>query len=149
MKKIMFAVVALASIGAFAAVPFKLGVAGFTFHKRTLDDALAIMQKADVHYLCVKDFHLPFTATDEEIAAFKEKCASFGVTPYGIGPIYDKDVAKLRGRFEFAKRLGAKVVVGVPYEPGDEKDSWNKRRGSRRLLEEIDRLVKELELYRC
>ena len=146
MKKILFALAALASIGAFAAVPFKLGVAGYTFHKRTLDDTLAIMQKADVHYLCVKDFHLPFTATDEEIAAFKEKCASFGVTPYGIGPIYDKDVAKLRGRFEFAKRLGAKVVVGVPYEPGDEKDSWNKRRGSRRLLEEIDRLVKEFDI---
>ena len=146
MKKLLFAAVVLASAGAFAAVPFKLGVAGYSFHKRTLDDALAIMQKADVHYLCVKDFHLPFTATDEEIAAFKAKCASYGVTPYGIGPIYDRDVAKLRGRFEFAKRLGAKVVVGVPYEPGDEKDSWNKRKGSRALLLEIDKLVKEFDI---
>ena len=127
-------------------VPFRIGVAGYTFNKRSIDDALAIMQKADVHYLCVKDFHLPFSSTDEQIAAFKEKCASFGVTPYAIGPIYDKDAKSIRSRFEFAKRLGVKTVVGVPYEPADEKDSWNKRRGSRALLLEIDKLVKEFDI---
>ena len=146
MKQTVFCAVVFAAIAAGAAVPFKIGVAGYTFHKRTLDDALAIMQKADVHYLCVKDFHLPFSATDEEIAAFKAKCASFGVTPYAIGPIYDKNAANLRGRFEFAKRLGVNIVVGVPYEPADAKDSWSKRRGSRALLLEIDRLVKEFDM---
>ncbi len=146
MKKILFAAAAVASIGAFAAVPLKLGVAGYTFHKRSLDDALAIMQKADVHYLCVKDFHLPFSATDAAIAAFREKCASYGVTPYGIGPVYINDAAKLREQFEFAKRLGVGTIVGVPYEPGDEKDSWNKRIGSRALLLEIDKMVKEFDI---
>jgi len=146
MKRLLFALCASASLGVFAAVPFKIGVAGFTFHKRTLDDALAIMQKADVHYLCVKDFHLPFSATDADIAAFKEKCAKYGVTPYAIGPIYDKDAKNLRGRFEFAKRLGVKTVVGVPYDPTDEKDTWSKRRGSRTLLLEIDKLVKEFDI---
>ena len=129
-----------------AAVPFKLGVAGFTFNRRSLDDALAIMQKADVHYLCVKDFHLPLDASDAQIAAFREKCAKYGVTPYAIGPIYVKDASKLRGQFEFAKRLGVKTVVGVPYEPGDANDSWNRRKGSRALLVEIDRLVKEFDI---
>ena len=33
--------------------------------------------------------------------------------------------------------------MGVPYDVADEKDSWNKRRGSRKLLLEIDKLVKE------
>ena len=148
MKKLLFVacIFALHVMIAGAAVPFRLGVAGYTFRERTLDDALAIMQKADVHYLCVKNFHLPFEATDGEIAAFKAKCAAYGVTPYAIGPIYDSRPEDVRARFEFAKRLGAKVVVGVPYEPGDEKDSWNKRRGSRRLLEEIDRLVKEFDI---
>ena len=145
-KKILFVVSAVASIGAFAAVPFKLGVAGHTFHKRTLDDALAIMQKADVHYLCVKDYHLPFSATDADIAAFKEKCASYGVTPYALGPVYVKDDSKLRGQFEFARRLGVKTIVGVPYEPTDEKDTWSKRRGSRKLLLEVDKLVREFDI---
>ena len=32
-----------------AAVPFRLGVAGYTFRERTVDDALAIMQLAHHH----------------------------------------------------------------------------------------------------
>ena len=94
----------LGAINATAAVPFKLGVAGFTFKARKIDEALAIMQKADVHYLCVKNFHLPFDSTDEEIAAFKKKCALHDVTPYAIGPIYDSKIEDVRTRFEFAKR---------------------------------------------
>jgi len=146
MKRVLIAAALCAAFTATAAVPFRLGVAGYTFHKRTLDDSLAIMQKADVHYLCVKDFHLPFTATDDDIAAFKAKCASYGVTPYAIGPVYVKDAEKLRGQFEFAKRLGVKTVVGVPYEPADEKDTWSKRRGSRALLLEVEKLVKEFDI---
>ena len=145
MKKSIFALALMSSLLAYAAVPFRLGVAGYTFHKRTLDDALAIMQKADVHYLCVKDFHLPFTATDDEIAAFKAKCASYGVTPYAIGPIYDSRIEDVRSRFEFAKRLGVKTIVGVPSEqiPGTD---GKKCRGSRSLLLEIDKLVKEFDI---
>ena len=135
-----------AALAASAAVPFRLGVAGFTFKDRKLDEALEIMRKADVHYLCVKDFHLPFSATDAEIDAFRKKCAAYGVTPYAIGPVYVKDAAELRGQFEFAKRLGVKTVVGVPYEPGDARDSWNKRRGSRKLLLEVEKHVKEFDI---
>ena len=127
-------------------VPFKLGIAGFTYHKQTLDVTLAAMNRMGVRYLCVKDFHLSYSATDEQIAAFKEKCASYGVIPYALGPLYTGDAARLRPYFEFAKRMGVKTVVGVPYEPTDEKDTWSKRKGSRRLLEEIDRLVKEYDI---
>ena len=141
---IAVAVCAIASVA--SAETFKIGVAGYTFYKRTVDDMLAIMQKADVHYLCVKDFHLPFTASDWDIAAFKEKCASYGVTPYAIGPVYVKDATKLREQFEFAKRLGVKTIVGVPYDPTDEKDTWSKRRGSRKLLLEVDKLVREFDM---
>ena len=146
MKKFVLSVSLLAAMAAGAAVPLKIGIAGFTFHKRNLDDTLEIMQKADVHYLCVKDFHLPFKSTDADIAAFKEKCASYGVTPYAIGPVYVKDAAKLREEFEFAKRLGVKTIVGVPYEPTDEKDTWSKRRGSRALLLEAEKLVREFDI---
>lgn len=122
-------------------VPFKLGVAGFTFKARTVDDALAIMQKADVHYLCVKNFHLPFEATDEEIASFKSKCALYSVTPYAIGPIYDSKPEDVRSRFEFAKRLGVKIVVGVPFEmipDAENKGKGKNKRGSRSLLLEAE-----------
>ena len=127
-------------------MPFQLGLAGYTMHKKSLDETLEIMQSLDLHFLCVKDFHLKYTATDAEIAAFKEKCAKYGVTGYGLGPLYTKDNAAVRAYFEFAKRFGTKVIVGVPYDPTDAKDSWGKRKGSRKQLEYIDTLVKEFDI---
>ena len=127
-------------------IKFKFGLAGYTMHKKTLDETLAVLRKTDIHYLCVKDFHLPLKATDAEMAAFKEKCAKAGVTPYAAGPLYTKTNDAVRRFFEYAKRFGFKTVVGVPYDPADAKDSWNKRVGSRKQLEYIDKLVKEFDI---
>src|ERR1044071_2064089 len=65
---------------------FRLGMAGYTFNKFKLDQSLEMLKKVDVHYLCIKDFHLPLNSTDEQIAAFHAKCKSFNVTGYGVGP---------------------------------------------------------------
>ena len=127
-------------------MPFKLGLAGYTMNKKGIDETLEIMQALDLHYLCVKDFHLKYTASDAEIAAFKAKCAKYGVTGYGLGPLYTKSNDEVRTYFEFAKRFGAKTIVGVPYDPTDEKDTWGKRKGSRKQLEYIDKLVKEFDI---
>src|SRR3989339_2205242 len=93
---------------------FKVGMAGYTFAKFDLDKALATLQKTDVHYLCIKDFHLPFKSTDEEIAAFHAKLKEKGVTGYDVGPIYMKTEAEIDNAFEYAKRVGVKLIVGVP-----------------------------------
>ena len=147
MRNLVLALALGAATVASAAVPYRIGVAGFTFHKQSLDESLAIMQKADVHYLCVKDFHLKYTATDEEIAAFKAKCAEYGVTPYALGPLYTQTNEEVRRYFEFARRFGAKVIVGVPWEVAPGKtDKWGDRLGSRKQLEYIDTLVKEFDI---
>ena len=46
---------------------FRLGIAGFTFVKFKLDKALEMMKKVDVHYLCIKDFHLPLTSVPRTV----------------------------------------------------------------------------------
>jgi len=38
---------------------FKVGMAGYTFAKFDIDKTLETMEKCDVHYLCIKNFHLP------------------------------------------------------------------------------------------
>ncbi len=107
---------------------FKIGMAGYTFAKFDIDKALATMQRADVHYLCIKDFHLPLASTDAEIAAFHAKLKEKGVTGYGVGPIYMKSEAEIDRAFEYAKRVGVQLIVGVPdYE----------------LLPYVDKKVKE------
>jgi len=103
-----------ATQGASKEEPFKLGMAGYSFLHFNLDESLVMMKKVDVHYLCIKDFHLPYNSTDEQIAAFHAKLKSFGVTGYGVGPIYMKTKQEIDKAFEYAKRVGVKLLVGIP-----------------------------------
>lgn len=93
---------------------FKLGVAGFTFYKFDLQTTLETLQRCDVQYLCIKDFHLPLKSTDEQIAAFHKKCAEYGVKGYAVGPLYMKTEEDVDKYFDYAKRVGVKTIVGVP-----------------------------------
>lgn len=93
---------------------FKVGMAGYTFVKFDLDKTLETLKKTDVHYLCIKDFHLPFASTDEEIAAFHAKLKANDITGYAVGPIYMKTTEEIDRAFAYAKRVGVKLVVGVP-----------------------------------
>ncbi|MCF0051908.1 sugar phosphate isomerase/epimerase [Dyadobacter sp. LJ53] len=93
---------------------FKLAMAGFSFVNFKLDESLEMMKKTDVHYLCIKDFHLPYKSTAEEIAAFHEKLKQAGVTGYAVGPIYTKTPQDIDNAFDYAKRVGVKLIVGIP-----------------------------------
>jgi len=89
-------------------------MAGYTFVKFDLDKTLETMQKADVRYLCIKDFHLPLKSNEDEIAAFHAKLASKGVKGYAVGPIYMRSEAEIDNAFQYAKRVGVNMIVGVP-----------------------------------
>jgi sugar phosphate isomerase/epimerase len=111
---------------------FNVGMAGYTFVHFDLDKTLEIMEKCDVKHLCIKDFHLPFKSTDAEIAAFHAKLKSKGVTGYAVGPIYMRSKEEVDNAFDYAKRVGVKLIVGVPnYE----------------LLPYVDQKVKEYNFH--
>ncbi len=111
---------------------FRIGIAGFTFAKFPLDKALETLQKVDVHYLCIKDFHLPMNSTEQQIAEFHAKCKEKGVTGYAVGPIYMKSEAEIDKAFEYAKKVGVKLIIGVP--------DYN-------LLPYVDKKVKEYDFH--
>jgi inosose dehydratase len=73
-----------------------------------------MMKKVDVHYLCIKDFHLPLNSNAEQIATFHETLKNAGVTGYAVGPIYMKSTQQIDEGFAYAKRVGVKLIVGVP-----------------------------------
>jgi sugar phosphate isomerase/epimerase len=110
---------------------FKLGMAGYSFVHFNLDQALEMMKRTDVHYLCIKDFHLPLNSTAEQIGAFHDKLKQSGVTGYAVGPIYMKTQQEVDNGFEYAKRVGVKLIVGVPNED---------------LLPYVDKKVKEYDM---
>ena len=128
-------------------LPFRLGMAGYTYHKFSLDETLAALERFDVHDLCVKDFHLPLTAKPEEIAAFRKKCADHGVKPYGVGPIYMQTEDEAKRAFDYAAALGVPVVVGVPWKPAaDGGTGWKKRRQSPELCAKVAELCAQYDL---
>jgi sugar phosphate isomerase/epimerase len=98
------------------AIKFNLAMAGFTYNKFSVDKTLEALEKLDIHYLCVKNFHLPFDSTTAQIAQFKRKCADHGVTPYGVGPIYMTTPDEAKKYFDYTAALGVDILVGVPGE---------------------------------
>ena len=106
----------------------KISFAGYTFRDYDIDATLEMMQKIDARYLCIKDFHLPINSTADEIAAFHTKLAAKNVTGCGVGPIYMKTESEADQAFDYTRRTGVNLLVGVPdYE----------------LLPYIDKKVKE------
>lgn len=93
---------------------FRLAIAGYTFAKLSLDQSLAIMKRVGVKLLGVKDFHLPINSSKEVIDQTLEKMRSYGVEPYGVGPIYMKSETAVDQAFSYAKLVGVNLVVGVP-----------------------------------
>ena len=107
---------------------FKVSFAGYTFRDYDIDATLEMMQKIDARHLCIKDFHLPLNSTADVIAAFHAKLAAKNVTGCGVGPIYMKTEAEADQAFDYIRRVGVNLLVGVPnYE----------------LLPYIDKKVKE------
>ena len=124
MKKIVIALAVIlaavlcsndqASVTKHGSECFKIGIAGYTYRSFTIDQALEFVESLGIKYMSVKDFHLPLDATEEEMAAFKEKCAQHGVEPYILGPIYMRSEEDVDRAFAYAGRFGAKMFMGVP-----------------------------------
>lgn len=93
---------------------FKVGIAGYTFVKFKLKPSLEMTERVDVHYLCIKDFHLPLDSTLEQIRDFLALLKARKIVGYGVGPIYMSSEAEVDKAFDYAKRIGVKLIVGVP-----------------------------------
>ena len=93
---------------------FKIGVAGFSFRNFNIDETLKMMKQMGVKYMSVKDFHLPMNSTAEQMEAFKAKLAAADVNGYILGPIYMNSKADADRAFEYVKRYGADIFIGVP-----------------------------------
>ena len=126
-------------------IKFKLAMAGYTYNKFSIDKTLEELEKFDIHYLCVKNFHLPFDSTPAQIAEFKKKCADRGVTPYGAGPIGMDTPEAAKKYFDYAAAIGVKVLVGVP---GEKKEIGGKMKtvSCRRMCEVCADLAAEYKI---
>lgn len=92
----------------------QVGIAGYTFNQFSIDQSISMMQRVGVNMLSLKEFHLPLDSSqakaDEVVAKFK----AGGITIYAVGVIYMKDAAEVDRAFDYARKVGVNLIVGVP-----------------------------------
>ncbi len=111
---------------------FKVGVASYTFRKFSLDDTIKAMKRLNLHYISIKDFHLPLTSTTAERQAAMQKLTEAGITPLSCGNItMQNDEANIRQAFQYAKDCNMPAIVCSPHP-----DS----------MPILDRMVKEFDI---
>lgn len=91
-----------------------VGIAGYTFYQFELDQAIAMMKRLNLSYLSLKDKHLPLNSNDEKIRSVLKQCAESGIKVYTVGVIYMKTKAAVDEAFDYAKKVGVDIIVGVP-----------------------------------
>lgn len=95
-------------------LPIRLGLASYTLRKMNLDDALAVCQRLGLNNISLKDFHLKMNASDAEIAEVVKKCKDAGIDLGSGGVIYMKSEAEVDAAFEYARKAGMNMIIGVP-----------------------------------
>lgn len=95
---------------------FKLGIASYSFRKFSRAQAIQMTKQLGTPYLNVKDFHLSLDSTPDQIEAAKKEFTDAGIIIVGCGNIsFPKDDdADIRHKFQYAKLLGAPLIVCAP-----------------------------------
>lgn len=92
----------------------RIGMAGYSFVHYSIDQTIAIMNRVGINNLSVKDFHLPLTSDRQKIDEVLGKFKAGGINVYAVGVIYMKTEAEVDRAFDYAKRVGVDLIVGVP-----------------------------------
>jgi sugar phosphate isomerase/epimerase len=93
---------------------FSLGMAGYTFREFTVEKTIEMMNRIGIVNLSVKDFHMPYNSTREQINSVISKFRSGGINVYAVGVVYMKTEKEVDQAFEYAKMAGVKMIVGAP-----------------------------------
>ncbi len=95
---------------------FKVGIASYTFRKMSLEDAIKAMNRLNLHYISIKDFHLALTSSTAERQAAMQKLNDAGITPLSCGNItLQNDENNIRQAFQYAKDCNMPTIVCSPH----------------------------------
>jgi len=95
---------------------FKVGIASYSFRKMSLEDTIKALQRLNLNYISIKDFHLSLNSSTAERKAAMEKLKAAGITPVSCGNItMQNDEKNVRQAFEYAKDCGMPTIVCSPH----------------------------------
>jgi sugar phosphate isomerase/epimerase len=95
---------------------FHLAVAGYTFlaYNNNLDKVIEVLQAADIKYISLKNFQLPYDSNKQQIDEVVGKFKGAGIEVYGLGVIYLKTEKEVDNAFSYAQLAGVKVIIAAP-----------------------------------
>jgi sugar phosphate isomerase/epimerase len=109
---------------------FKLGIATYSLREFQRDLAIRMIRQLGISYASVKEFHLPYRLSPEELAAGAKEFQRGGVTITSGGVVYftkDED-SDVRRYFDYARTAGMPMLIIMP---------------THQVLPRIERFVKE------
>jgi sugar phosphate isomerase/epimerase len=112
---------------------FKLGVASYSLRKLSRADAIKALEALKVRYINIKEFHAPIKDSPEEWKQARQDFTNAGLEILGVGNVSfaKNDEGEMRRNFDYAKALGAPVMVMAP---------------TRETLPFIEKMVKEYDI---
>jgi len=111
----------------------RLAVATYSLRGFQRDLAIKMIKELNVHYASVKEFHLPYHDTPEQLAAGRKKFDEAGIDVSSGGVVYlmkDED-ADVRYYFDYAKACGMPMMTIMP---------------TAQTMPRIERFVKEYDI---
>jgi sugar phosphate isomerase/epimerase len=99
-----------------AAGGFKLGVASYSLREFQRGAAIRMIKEMKTPYVSVKEFHLLYASTPEELARGRKEFENAGLKIVSGGNITlaKNDEADMRKYFEYAKACGMPMIVCAP-----------------------------------
>ena len=92
----------------------QLGIAGYSFIKLSVDDAITIIRKTGVNEISIKDKHIPLSTTKEEALKIIEKFKNNGINIYAAGMITMTTEQDIDRAFDYAKNIGVGMIIASP-----------------------------------
>jgi sugar phosphate isomerase/epimerase len=110
----------------------KMGVASYTFSRLPLEETIRDIRRVGVHYVSIKEAHLPLKSTAEQRKTVARQFLDAGLTPLSCGNIrITDDESETRNTFEYARDAGIPTIVCSP---------------TRNSLRFLDAMVKEFNI---
>lgn len=116
-----------------ATTDVKLGIASYSFREFSRNMAIKNTKQLNVPYINIKEFHLLYRSTPEELERGRKQFEAAGLKIVGGGTVTfaKEDDADIRFYFDYAKRAGMPLIVAAP---------------TTRILPMLEKFVKEYDI---
>jgi sugar phosphate isomerase/epimerase len=124
---------AAAQAPAAALAPFQLGIASYSFREFSRSLAIKYTKQLGVNIINIKEFHLLYRSTPDELDKGRKQFESAGLKIVGGGTVsfHKEDESDIRFYFDYAKRAGMPLMVAAP---------------TTRVLPMLEKFVKEYDI---